>query len=645
MAKTIATVSGVALAPGVSRNGRLYTREAIAKAIVRAQGRLADGETVDLTYRDEPMTQLTHHAAEDDSSRIVGRITSLSLGEDGKAHYSAAIADTPHGHTIANLLDTSDGQPPFLKGVSIRGAWLGKVRRIKGPDGSAVETADDLELDGLDYTRKPGVPGAGVETFAWARDGANETTERVLITESAEACVTTLTEETAPVSEVMPADVREATRELLPLERPHLLANGLCETCTEIGEAATVALSKRSAGLQGKSGTTYADPGYQPDKKQRYELDTKAHVRAAWSFISQASNAKLYTPAQLKRIKGRIKAAAGKFGITIATEGWTIDPALQLTEAVTEFYGGDPETAGSYTLTASNGPTTVTVCSYGLDPADLAVILQKACDGAGSALASLDPDMDGDIDVPGADAEDTDGDMNGDGIDDLATRLAAAFKGESGEDPKTVLAEAFANPPAAEAAPAEPPAPDAGPHTETEDPAMGETTTQEAVVQAPAAAPAVSVPEDLVARYQKKLAKKEAKKRLAAAKPAESAPAAPVAETTTETADERIARLVEEKVTAKLAETAVTETEDQRIERLVSERLVAEKQGAVAGGGGPGRKGLVTEHTAARTGGEIPEGYPMKDGVMKPMEQWTEDERRVAGAVLQQHVLGDRAVY
>ena len=629
MARIIATAGGIALKPGISRNRRLYTAPMIARAVVRAQERVKAGR---------PMSQLTFHGAGDNSREIAASLTGWSLDENGNARWSSAFTDTQAGHDIASLVDTSDGQDPHLRNVSIRGYWLGTVRKVRGSDGQPVETADDIELEGLDFTKDPGVDGAEVDTFAWAdRSGRTETTERVFITESVEESRVTITEDAAPDAARPP--LSEALLEALA--PGHVLDDGACVTCA--AEAA-MPMSKRGSGTQG-SGGPFADPGYQADKKQRYQLDTKAHAKAAWAYVSQAGNARAYSPAQLKRIKGRIKAAAGKFGITIATEGWTIDPALQLTEAVTEFYGGDPETAGSYTLTASNGPTTVTVCSYGLDPADLAVILQKACDGAGSALASLDPDMDGDIDVPGADAEDTDGDMNGDGIDDLATRLAAAFKGESGEDPKTVLAEAFANPPAAEAAPAEPPAPDAGPHTETEDPAMGETTTQEAVVQAPAAAPAVSVPEDLVARYQKKLAKKEAKKRLAAAKPAESAPAAPVAETTTETADERIARLVEEKVTAKLAETAVTETEDQRIERLVSERLVAEKQGAVAGGGGPGRKGLVTEHTAARTGGEIPEGYPMKDGVMKPMEQWTEDERRVAGAVLQQHVLGDRAVY
>lgn len=62
----------------------------------------------------------------------------------------------------------------------------------------------------------------------------------------------------------------------------------------------------------------YADPGYQNDGKKRYPIDTEEHVRAAWSYINQSDNAKLYTAEQLSTIKGRIKSAAEKFGIQIS---------------------------------------------------------------------------------------------------------------------------------------------------------------------------------------------------------------------------------------------------------------------------------------------------------------------------------------
>jgi phage head maturation protease len=65
---------------------------------------------------------------------------------------------------------------------------------------------------------------------------------------------------------------------------------------------------------------TYADPGYQSDGVKRYPVDTEAHCRAAWSYINQAGNAGKYTAEQLSAIKGRIKAAAKRFGIDIADD-------------------------------------------------------------------------------------------------------------------------------------------------------------------------------------------------------------------------------------------------------------------------------------------------------------------------------------
>jgi phage head maturation protease len=62
---------------------------------------------------------------------------------------------------------------------------------------------------------------------------------------------------------------------------------------------------------------SYADPGYQKDGKKRYPIDTADHCRAAWSYINQADNASKYSSEHLAAIKGRIKSAAKKFGITI----------------------------------------------------------------------------------------------------------------------------------------------------------------------------------------------------------------------------------------------------------------------------------------------------------------------------------------
>ena len=77
-----------------------------------------------------------------------------------------------------------------------------------------------------------------------------------------------------------------------------------------------VALAASAAKPYGK--VAYADPGYQADNKARYPIDSADHVRAAWSYINQQANAGKYTAVQLKAIKGRIKAAARRFGVSIS---------------------------------------------------------------------------------------------------------------------------------------------------------------------------------------------------------------------------------------------------------------------------------------------------------------------------------------
>ena len=58
-----------------------------------------------------------------------------------------------------------------------------------------------------------------------------------------------------------------------------------------------------------RSHTDYADPGYRPDGRKRYPIDTERHIRAAWAFIHQPGNARRYTSGQVAEIKARIVAA------------------------------------------------------------------------------------------------------------------------------------------------------------------------------------------------------------------------------------------------------------------------------------------------------------------------------------------------
>lgn len=564
MAKTIATIGGVGLAPGVSKNRRWYTDGIVSRAASRLQERIDRG--------DAPPVMLSFHGADDNSREITASLTKASVDGQGRLRFEAGIADTAAGRDIAALADTSDGRPPHLKTVSIRGYWLGEVRKVTGPDGQPAETAQDISIEGIDFTKNPGVTGAEVDTFAWAGDGSKtETSERVYITESVQEARVTITEETGPATAPV---ISEAVLEVFG--GGHVLEDGLCVTCE-----ASVPMGQRGSGMKG-AGKTWADPGYQADKKQRYDLSTKANAKAAWSYVNQADNAKKYSAAQLKRIKGRIKAALGKFGVSVAAEsGWLVGEPASVSEAVAEWWPGDycssPGTAGSYCLTASNGPTSLTISSYSLDPEDLDPVLRAAADAACKALAALDPDMDGDIDVDGA---------TGDAAPDEAA--------EPGD-----LTETTTTDPAADLA--------AEPHTETEVPAMADTATPavEASPAAPATAPAAPQTVTLTTeQFQQLLARTApapATETAPAAPPApaatEASPAAPV----TETADQRMARL-SALADAKVAEAAqkaglsVTETDEQIMERLLEERLVPLRQAAAERtGAGTGRKGLLED--------------------------------------------------
>ncbi|WP_367134435.1 MULTISPECIES: DUF6582 domain-containing protein [Streptomyces] len=548
MAARIGTITGTALVPGVSRNRRLYSAEAIGRAVARAQARIDDGE--------QPLTMLTHHEAGDDSTQIVGRITGLTQADDGSARYTADLADTAAARAIAALVDDSGG-PPFLSGVSIRGAWIGPVRRQSGPDGAPVETADDLEIDGLDFTRKPGVPGARVDTYTPAASlaPAESAPGRVLITESVlEALVdTTVTE----------ADTAPAPQTPVP------------------------------------GGGPYADPGYQADKKKRYPIDSRAHAKAAWSYVNQADNARLYTAAQLKRIKQRITKALRGFGVTVAAqEGWLIDPISQLSEAVAEGlgYDADPAHAGSMCISLTNGPTTVTVSSYCIDPHDLDAVGRAAMAGACQALAGLDPDMDADIDVPGAPAEDTDGDMedvDDDAMESALTPQISAPETPAADSPlekETAMAESTS--PAAET-----------PGTDMSVDALGAkidklTDALAGFITAMAPAPAAQ----------------------------ESAPAEPVAEA------------------SPAAQAAAVESEDERIARLVAEGIAKALPHAVQEHvettGGPTRKGLVApvHESASEATSELPEGVPAK-----PLHEYSDEEwRRHIAPITVGAILGNR---
>jgi hypothetical protein len=237
--------------------------------------------------------------------------------------------------------------------------------------------------------------------------------------------------------------------------------------------------------------------------------------------------------------------------------------------------------------------------------------------------------MDGDMDVPGADAEDTDGDMG----ETAATNTPASAQIAEADTVLSAAAVAEADPedsaaPVADDAPPAAPEPAADPHTEQEEPAVSEPTIP-AVEPSPAAAttPAgVTLSDDQFAQL---LAAMRPAPAMAAA---EAAPAAPVVESAP----------------------VAAESDEQRIARLVAEGVAAAKasliQDFVEEGRGPVRKGLV--RPVSETGpvgagdGELNEYGVPSHWPNKPLHEYNQAERsQYFGPALQDHVLKERAVY
>lgn len=176
-----APITGVFLAPGVSKNGRLYDKAAIGKAVTRMQERIADPTAL-------PITMRTHHAAGDDSTKIAAVVTGVRQLPNGSATWEAAPVGTQAGKDIAAASRPGTDGKRALAAVSIRGWWLGPVTNVEH-NGQTVETAEDMEIDGIDFTASPGVDAARIATFETRLAAEAAPAGRTPITESVEALV------------------------------------------------------------------------------------------------------------------------------------------------------------------------------------------------------------------------------------------------------------------------------------------------------------------------------------------------------------------------------------------------------------------------------------------------------------------------
>lgn len=88
----------------------------------------------------------------------------------------------------------------------------------------------------------------------------------------------------------------------------------------------------------------YGDVAYADKENHKYPIDTKAHAKAAWSYINMPKNAKKYSGDKLSTIKSRIRSAAKKHGIEIGDEKTkTMSADIDKAGSVPDAYKTAPE--------------------------------------------------------------------------------------------------------------------------------------------------------------------------------------------------------------------------------------------------------------------------------------------------------------
>lgn len=605
MAQAIAQLEGVMIAPGISRNGRGYSKQCLTDAYERLRERIT--RSADPTSGIDPVSVYTSHGAagDDASEKIVGRISSVTLGENGEIRYRASLAGSSLGRDVLALVDTEGDSLPYLRGVSIRGVWRGPVE--SGTlDGQPCEySPDGLEVLGLDLTGQPGVPLAGISsvtrTPATPREAAMVPSRAVH--ESVEAHLTSVVTETAPAEK--PVDV------------------------------------------------VYADHGYLADKAKRFPLDTRAHAVEAWAALTTTETARDYTAAQLKRARQRTVKALERHGVTVTTEGYMRTERAIQGAGVQEMWpnvDGD----GGYCIALHIGPLRVEVASYAVDPHDLDRISRAAAGAAADALRAVMTDPDslavGVLPVeggrPGFNDDETEEAMaeNETAIEDERDTEEAAKKpmpafirdkikkregaddsddedDEDGDAPAKgkgkVPASFKAHQFKAKGDKASDDDAADDDEDDDEDPKAKKKAkgTKEAAV-ADNSTETVTLTAAQFAQLLEGVA--EAK-----------APAAPAAEVVEESDEAMVARLVAEGIAA----AAPQETREQRIARLVKEGveqgLTALTQTHVERNGAPQRTGLVANAAApTESASGLPADWPTKaDGTQKAVYELTESER------------------
>ena len=367
---SLASISGVALTPGISRNRRLYTPEIIAKAAARMQERLSDPSGL-------PIVMRTHHEAGDDSAKIVGRVKSVTVDNNKALRYEADLYDTFHGQEIAGLVTPDQ---PALRSVSIHGYWIGDTKQVQTAEGVAT-TADDLEIDAIDFTASPGVDGALID------GGPKKATEsggvlRTPISEAMEASVT-LIEEGSGWADITP-DVKEGVTMTRGVQYEGDLKGYWVTEAKYSADDMKAMLSKGHAMKNASGDASYPIADLS---------DLKKAIKAVGRGGSDHDKIRAHIIKRAKALKA----------MSLIPDNWNSNGSMKESTGVelgeiTEYYGMEMSEPSGFCIDAYSGPLSVTVRGC-VSPDQLRGAAQAAAAAAMDAINALDPDADADIDA------------------------------------------------------------------------------------------------------------------------------------------------------------------------------------------------------------------------------------------------------
>jgi HK97 family phage major capsid protein/HK97 family phage prohead protease len=277
-----------------------------------------------------------------------------SLGEDDHgAAYSVPLLDTSYVRDLIPALEAGAYGSSFRFRV-LQDEWVEEPEASdSNPDGIPERTIKEVRVMEFGPTMFPANPEASAglrsttdeyyeglrrrspeqfdEAFRSARE-SRETAEAArkaanVSTETSEPSDEVLTARSEIVTALLDAGFTEdqltgAAGEFLPpVETPLDDVRALADYAVAVAELVSpvAVLAVRAADPKKPYGdVSYADPGYQKDKKKRYPLDSKDHAKSAWSYINQPGNASQYSSEDLAKVKASIMAACKKYGVTVA---------------------------------------------------------------------------------------------------------------------------------------------------------------------------------------------------------------------------------------------------------------------------------------------------------------------------------------